>query len=201
MTSASRHTSHYINLAIDMVMLGLVTSFLWHEARSKRSGKFASGSDSTRSLHSLIYGPFYLVLLGSMLILMDPMRHVLQDLHFIGASMYIHGCPVRALQIPEQSCTVPQDCGSHDCGGGYFSTHPGEDCFTCWSDGMCSEGAETFQCLSAVGWTVTVVCTYLGFALFFAGVLWNSNLPSKIVTQWKILRSTGGERSTTNGSN
>ena len=144
--------------------------------------------------HFNIYGPAYLVSLGSILILADPIRHVLQDLDYIigGASMYIHNCPVRALQLPSRSCSIPNDCGSYHCGGVYYSVHPGEDCFTCWNDGMCSEGAETFRCLSIVGWLVTVVCTYVGFALFFAGVLWNSKIIPKIVQKWKILRCGGG---------
>jgi len=128
------------------------------------------------------------VAVASVLILADPLRHVLQDLHVWKANMYVHGCPDRALQLPERACSVPQDCGMHDCGEGYYSVNPGEDCFTCWADGMCSEGAETFRCLSGIGWFVTVICTYVGFAIFFVGVLWNSKLIPKIVRKWKLLR-------------
>lgn len=47
---------------------------------------------------------------------------------------------------------------------------------------------ETFACLSIIGWFVTVFCTYVGFALFFGGVLWNSNIFDRIAKQWKDLR-------------
>lgn len=180
MTSASRHVSHYLNWGIDVVLLSAVTIYLWNESTKRQS-----------SSHVGVYGPTYLVLLGSILILADPTRHVLQDLHYWHAPMYISGCPMRALQIPQRSCAASSDCGSHDCGDGYFSAHPGEDCFTCWEDtGFCSEGAETFRCLSKFGWFFTVFCTYSGFALFFVGVLWNSSaVLERIANQWKRIRS------------
>lgn len=164
---------------VDFVLLTAVTIYLWREARVKRTD---SGT---------IYGPTYLVAVGSLLILADPTRHVLQDLQLWHAPMYISNCPVRALQIPERSCSQNSDCGSHDCGDGYFSVHAGEDCFTCWQDtGMCSEGAETFRCLSKWGWMLTIVSTYLGFSLFFAGVLWNSfPVFQRIARQWKQILS------------
>lgn len=49
---------------------------------------------------------------------------------------------------------------------------------------------ETFACLSIIGWFFTVFCTYVGFALFFGGVIWNSNIVDRIVKQWKDLRGT-----------
>ncbi len=50
--------------------------------------------------------------------------------------------------------------------------------------------AETFACLSIVGWFVTVFCTYVGFALVIGGVLWNSNIFDRIAKQWMDLRGT-----------
>ena len=182
MTSASRHPSHYVNWLVDFILLTAVTIYLWREAILKRSN------------HSWVYGPTYLVGMGAILILADPTRHVLQDWHLWHAPMYISNCPVRALQIPQRTCIQNSDCGSHDCGGGFFSVHPGEDCFTCWEDsGMCSEGAETFGCLSTWGWLFTIVCTYLGFLLFFVGVLWNSSsVFERIARQWKQILSEQG---------
>jgi hypothetical protein len=181
-TSASRHFSHYLNLVVNIAMLTFVLGFVWNQ--SKRRDK-----QPTRWLK---YGPTYLVAIASLLILADPMRHILQDLHLWRAPMYISGCPVRALQIPERTCIANSDCGGNNCGGGYFSVNPGEDCFTCWHDtGFCSEGAEAFRCLSVYGWMLTVVATYAGFALFFFAVLWNANITGKlkkIRRQWRALR-------------
>jgi hypothetical protein len=190
-TSASRHVSHYLNLGIDLIMFTLVIGYIWYEACTKRRMRVLQQSSlPQQQQHWIIYGPTHLVALASLLILADPIRHVLQDLHYWKASMYIHGCPVRAFQIPQGTCSISSECGTHDCGGGYFSVHPGEDCFTCWQDsGRCSEGAETFRCLSAIGWLVTVVSTYVGFALFFVAVLWNSNLLPKMAQKWKVLRA------------
>mmetsp|Transcript_6236 Transcript_6236/g.15519 ORF Transcript_6236/g.15519 Transcript_6236/m.15519 type:complete len:163 (-) Transcript_6236:354-842(-) len=162
--------------------MGFVTAYLWHQVSAKRRRR--SYTDRWN-----IYGPAGLVTVAACLILIDPMRHVLQDAHLISASMYIHNCPIRALQLPERSCDLPSDCGAHHCGGSFYSDEAGTDCFTCWGDGMCSEGAETFGCLTMVGWVTTILCTYVGFALFFVGVLWNSDLVPKISRKWKDLTS------------
>ncbi|CAJ1932434.1 unnamed protein product [Cylindrotheca closterium] len=127
--------------------------------------------------------------MGSCLILADPIRHVLQDNEMWHAPMYISNCPVRALQQPIRACSQSSDCGAHDYGGGFFADEAGTDCFTCWDNGMCSEGAETFRCLSTIGWVVTIFCSYIGFALFFTGVLWNYDLVTKIRRKWKALTS------------
>jgi hypothetical protein len=54
------------------------------------------------------------------------------------------------------------------------------------------ENAETFACLSLIGWIFTVGLTYSGFALFFFASFWNANLVGKlrdIADKWKSLRS------------
>lgn len=77
-------------------------------------------------------------------------------------------------------------------------------CFTCFpapdspsiSEGrFCSDNAETYACLSPVGWAFTVVMTYLGFAFFFLATFWNANLLGKLAAirdQWRLLRSRPG---------
>ena len=197
MTGAFRHFSHYLNLGVDLLIFGFAMLYIWHQSLKRRQqlqrkDDFDNEMAATSSMHWYIYGPTYLVCLSSLLILADPVRHVLQDLGYWRAPMYISGCPIRALQLPERACTIHEDCGTHGCGNGYFSVNPGEDCFTCWQNtGLCSEGAETFRCLSWIGWMVTVVATYVGFALFFVGVLWNANLMEKldkISRQWRALQ-------------
>jgi hypothetical protein len=135
-TSASRKLSHYLNLSIDLVMLVSVLIFIWYEARTKRRVYN----------HTIfgVYGPALLVSLASILIMADPIRHVLQDLNLIDAPMYKSKCH-----------------------------------------------AETFSCLSIIGWFFTIFCTYFGFTLFFIGVLWNSNTFVKVVTKWRALRGDG----------
>lgn len=162
--------------------MGGLSIYFWYLACTKHT------RDSQQSMMKT-YGPALLVTIGSCLILADPVRHVLQDMDLWHAPMYISNCPVRALQQPKRSCSEPSDCGAYDCGEGFFADHAGTDCFTCWKDGMCSEGAETFRCLSTTGWVVTIFCSYIGFSLFFTGVLWNYNLISKIRHKWRALTS------------
>jgi len=58
-----------------------VTVFLWRESR-KRWG----------DTHWEIYGPLYLSALGGILMLADPLRHVLQDKDVLTLPMYRHDC-------------------------------------------------------------------------------------------------------------
>ncbi|CAB9500054.1 expressed unknown protein [Seminavis robusta] len=158
------------------------------------------------------YGPTILISVASLLILVDPTRHVLLDqthwqyVHQYGG-MYRHNCPVRALMLPPRECNVAADCGPYHCGGDFYAMAPHQDCFTCYDNdedttssttttttgSMCSEGMETFACLSVTGWIVTIGMTYLGFALFIIGTLWNANILHKISDirhEWNRLRGT-----------
>ena len=98
--------------------------------------------------------------------------------------------------LPLRSCIVDSDCGLYDCGGGYFSDGEGQPCFNCMSTQIprvCGANAETYACLSVVGWIFTVVMTYVGFAFFFVATFWNADLVGKlraIRDQWRALRRT-----------
>jgi len=51
---------------------------------------------------------------------------------------------------------------------------------------------ENITCLSPIGVVFTIIFTYSGFILLFAGTMWNANLLAKlkdIREQWKLLRS------------
>lgn len=62
------------------VMVGVII-FLWLE-KKKRFGT-----------HWEIYGPLYLSTLGGLLMIADPLRHVLQDNGIVNMNEYISGCP------------------------------------------------------------------------------------------------------------
>lgn len=171
MTSASRHLSHQLNFAIDVIMMAIVTLYLLHQSskRQRASGCY------------YLYGPTLLVVVASLLILMDPIRHVLQDAHLWHAPMYIRRCPIRDMQLPATTCRNDHDCSCLD----------GQDCFSCYDNQYCSEGRETFGCLSVYGWIFTIGTTYVGFGFFFFAVLWNADIMGKIVKiqhQWQRLR-------------
>jgi hypothetical protein len=77
-------------------------------------------------------------------------------------------------------------------------------CFTCFptdsgsvlanatEEWYCSDNAETYACLTSVGWVFTIVMTYLGFGCFFFATFWNANLLGKLEAirdQWHALRN------------
>jgi len=181
-TGASRHFGHFIALGVNAFVFLCSFGFVLHQSKRRAS----------QPTHWLRYGPSYLVALASLLILADQARHVAQDLKLVHMSMYISDCPIRSYEVPDRACNVSSDCGPHDCGGGFYSQNPGEDCFTCFENsGRCSEEAETFRCLTLIGWTFTVVMTYTGFAIFFFAMFWNANLVSKLAKikrKWSDLR-------------
>lgn len=153
------------------------------------------------------YGPTYIGVLGALLVLADQVRHVAQDLGWWpsgpwpGSSQYISNCSVRLLLQPPRPCSANSECGIYDCGRGYFSSGEGMPCYTCfpfpdspdsYKGRFCSDNAETYSCLSPVGWVFTVIMTYLGFVCFFFATFWNANLLGKLAAirdQWRLLRS------------
>lgn len=185
-TSASRHTSHTIQLVLNVVVFaGLIIYFAYNAYKKKQHDNHHHHDGDPYQT----WGPTVLLLISSLLILADPIRHVLQDHHIWHAPMYLSECPIRAPQLPERACVVSSDCGAYDCGDGYYSPLPGQDCFSCFDGIVCSEEKETYGCLTGIGWLVTIGCTYLGFALFFTAVLWNSShVLVKLHREWKALR-------------
>ncbi|CAJ1362868.1 unnamed protein product [Effrenium voratum] len=43
--------------------------------------------------------------------------------------------------------------------------------------------------LSAYGWIFTILCTWTGFVLLFVGLCWIIQLPQKVRSQWRAIRS------------
>eukprot|EP00292_Cryptomonas_paramecium_P023493 CAMPEP_0113699266 /NCGR_PEP_ID=MMETSP0038_2-20120614/23202_1 /TAXON_ID=2898 /ORGANISM="Cryptomonas paramecium" /LENGTH=151 /DNA_ID=CAMNT_0000622585 /DNA_START=453 /DNA_END=905 /DNA_ORIENTATION=+ /assembly_acc=CAM_ASM_000170 len=145
----------------------------------------------------------------------DQLRHVLQDLEWWpsgpwpGSSEYVSDCSTRSFMTPLQACATGSDCGTFDCGNGHFSAGEGLPCFVCRGNPSaspeaalnataaqyCSQNAETFSCLSPVGWAFTVAMTYVGFLCFFLATFWNADLVGKLRAvrdKWRALRGGGG---------
>lgn len=80
-TPAARAAGHTLGVALTgTVMVGVII-FLWME-KKKRFGT-----------HWNVYGPLYLSTLGGLLMIADPMRHVLQDNDVVTMNEYRSGCP------------------------------------------------------------------------------------------------------------
>lgn len=191
MSNASRHLSHYLSFLINVVVLGTVLVFTFRQAPRRHGVRYQ-------------YGPCYLIALAAVCILADNSRHVLQDLGvwapgpWPGSSQYHGNCEWRWISKTVRDCSLSQDCGPVDCGGGFFSAGEDLDCYTCLQTGdfahLCSTNAESFSCLSPVGWIFTIFLTYLGFGLLAMGSAWNAQLLKKLAavrTKWHELRTMG----------
>lgn len=203
MSTASRHLSHYLSLAINSVIFTAVFVVTFRQAARRHS---SADKLWVRRWHK--HGPSCLVAVGATCILADNFRHVAQDLgvwppgDWPGSSQYRANCEVRWVSNTKRHCERSEDCGPFECGSGSFSAAAGLDCYTCRESGqyafLCTTGAETFSCLSAVGWVFTIFLTYSGFFLLASGAAWNSNLCSKLSSvrhKWHELREISRSKS------
>jgi len=187
-TIASRRLGHIVSFAVNAAVLLFAFAFVLFQSKNR----------AAQPTHWLRFGPTYLTGLAAVLIMADPLRHILADEGiwktgpWPGCGQYLADCAVRAMPDPAVACKENADCGAVACGGGFYSAAPGENCYTCYADsGECSKIAETFACLSPVGWVFTVGFTYAGFALFLSATLWNANLIAKldaVSSKWKALQ-------------
>jgi hypothetical protein len=68
-TAAARELGHWITFGLTLFMMILITAYTWYKSKD-RWGTYWDR-----------YGPLYLVAASSFLIMADPTRHILQDLH------------------------------------------------------------------------------------------------------------------------
>lgn len=189
-TSASRFLGHWISFGVNLVVFAFSIVFVYRQSARR----------AHQRTHWLRYGPTYLTVVATLLVMADNTRHVLQDTKvwpsgpWPGSSQYLSDCSTRDWLNPVTNCTTHNDCGVLDCGNGTsFAAGPGKPCYECYiGDGKCSAGAsESFACLSAIGWIFTVAMTYSGFLLFFFASFWNANLVGKLMSiraKWRALR-------------
>ena len=71
-SASSRALGHWISLATTAAMMALVAWFVGSKCKLRRQKRDATFGH--------IYGPFILVLVASAFIMMEPIRHVLQDI-------------------------------------------------------------------------------------------------------------------------
>mmetsp|Transcript_18988 Transcript_18988/g.37974 ORF Transcript_18988/g.37974 Transcript_18988/m.37974 type:complete len:396 (+) Transcript_18988:199-1386(+) len=73
-SAGSRTLGHWLSLATTAAMMALVAWFVGSKCKLRKQKRNATFSH--------IYGPFLLVLIASTFIMMEPIRHVLQDIHW-----------------------------------------------------------------------------------------------------------------------
>lgn len=82
-TTAARSAGHWISFGITLAMMVGISAYV------------AYGSRRRKGTHWQIYGPTYLTMLASVLVMLDTTRHVLNDQYHI-LSEYRHGCHIEA---------------------------------------------------------------------------------------------------------
>jgi len=83
-TAAARQTGHYISFAVTLAMMLGLTAYIYYHSRSRYG------------THWHKYGPTYITILSTLLVMADLTRHVLADLGWWtesqGAGEYKSGC-------------------------------------------------------------------------------------------------------------
>lgn len=143
--------------------------------------------------HVRKFGPFYLMLIATFLVMLDPMRHVLMDAvewslvdEKTGKLSNFHFGPCE-YEIQE----VKQGKGGvcPDKGKGPFLVDK-ENTFGVDMPMYAPGGG-----LSVYGFWITVVATWSGFALMIFSIFWVTDLPRKLWRQYQALRRpTAGNR-------
>lgn len=125
MSTASRHLSHYLSLAINSVIFTLVFIVTLRQAARRRTAAHAHASSWVRARWHQ-YGPTCLVAAGAACILADNFRHVAQDVgvwppgDWPGSSQYRANCEVRWVSNTQRHCERSEDCGPFNCGDNAF---------------------------------------------------------------------------------
>jgi len=60
--------------------------------------------------------------------------------------------------------------------------------------------SSTIACLSAIGWIMTVGCTYTGYALLVVATVWASNVVPRIRSLWRKYRASQARAAAAAGS-
>ena len=209
-SAASRTLGHWISVGTTLLMMGLVSGFVFTKVKGRKGGADKSFKH--------VYGPFVMVLIASVFIMAEPVRHVLQDVHVWEEcgnndvfprvnQTWNDGCAWSSSQYKcENLCYVQtwdESCGKdgQGCGGAidlndFYDTqeeindmlaeeNPDDQCH-CIDDSR-----ESWSNLSPIGILFTITFTYLGFAILCFGVMWNADIVKKLAkvrSQWKALR-------------
>lgn len=159
-SAAARSLGHAISLGVTALMMIIVNGFMVYtlKNRNRNRGKV------------FYYGPVFLTILATPLILADIIRHVLQDTGV----------------WPE--CDRPDDViWDSTCNWSSSQYHCNllpPHCIPTKQENMLH--------LSPMGILFTLCFTYLGFACLMVGTLWNANICQKLKdlrSEWQELRS------------
>lgn len=159
-TSATRSFSHSLTFGIELAVFTNMVQFAFTKTKRSRAGK-----PFWRK-----WGPCMCLAAATVLVLADLMRHLVND---------AWGLACEKLQ--EDS--VLQVCGGSDCTA--LDPKFNKVCYGVSVMSMYSSEGN----LSAIGWMLTVFCTWSGFVLLVVGICWLLSLPQKVRAQWRALRS------------
>lgn len=173
-------------LILDGLVVGALLIYIFYQSQTKRS----------HLAWRARYGPTILVFFAWILIIIDPLRHVLHD------KGIWEGCTRSCGQTWPESCWFAPDMYECDIGCYFYGTSWAADELDYTCDNVdknqkfssCDSGcvsSSNISHLSAIQWIFTVA-TYVGFILLTVGSLWNANIVDQcraFKRRWRELRN------------
>jgi len=158
-TGATRSFSHYLTFGITLAVFTNIIQFAVAKTKRSRAGKPFCRK----------WGPVLCLVLATFLALADLMRHLINDAWGRSCKGLEEGQSLRIFNGTE-SVEVGSEFNEYCHGVSILSMHT--------SDGG----------LTAVGWLLTVVCTWSGYLLLFVGIFWLISFPQKARAHWRAIR-------------
>mmetsp|Transcript_36303 Transcript_36303/g.84444 ORF Transcript_36303/g.84444 Transcript_36303/m.84444 type:complete len:201 (+) Transcript_36303:264-866(+) len=164
-TSETRSFTHSLTWGINLAVMTNILQFSFTKTYRARKGiPFCRK-----------WGPFNCIFLAMLLMMADLTRHLVND---------VWGTECIGLDRKEFPDSV---VGVRTSSTGDFQTVGNDFNKYCRPVQMANE-YNADHSLSVWGWSMTIFCTWSGFALLFVGICWLLNLPGKVARQWRAIR-------------
>ena len=205
---------HGLQVAIMFGLMTNITQFAWWTVRRKAKAYASRNRGGPRLTHWGIYGPVYIILFASVLVLTQPVCMLvigswnLPNFFFDGGDMGAP-CTDATTKWSADYASVIGACASASCASTmhYDCDDATGVCNPTTCDFAANETAKAaaLSCAcgmdsgalvpnTSIGWVIQTCGTYLGFLLMFIGVFQATGLHSKIAKKWRIIRRLGGRR-------
>lgn len=169
MTASARSMGHVVSLGITGAMMIGITGYTIYTAKRRRGNFWFK------------WGPSLMLVMASLLIMADVMRHVLQDYDVWpspSSRQYKPGCH-------DETFRCLSDIG-------WYDSHTLALSAFIFAHSKLDSLATLLLALSSLR-VFTIFCTYTGFAIMLVGTMWNADLLGKLASvreKWRELRGT-----------
>lgn len=167
--------SHSVTFGVNLAVFTNLIQFMYRETKLKWMDK----------PHFRRWGPFYLIVFATVAVIADSVRHLINDANNWFLLDQSDGSKFK-FHFGDCEYVIPSISGTDACPElGVGPVTVGEENALGMDVSMYNPDGS----LSFYGWMFTIVGTWTGFAALFVGIFWFTGLGSKLVTQFRTLRT------------